>query len=243
MEVTSVNPETLLSDTWKRVAIASESLAKIPDDSFVMNAKRGEGKTIEFEEQTELLALGWRMIGNGQIPEGQTPNDLLASFENKSRLKFYLTYKALTDVYETDQEGVLKFEPVKREWRETLTEVLLEEVDKLDTMDEKEQLGRLEIFDELSTRWMANVDLISIERLLLDNPENAEKSIGESYLTLDEIEKVGQRLLEKSTGVEVLFGSPEKKLKWKIIGRNFDKLWNRRKDNEALVDDFLKKIQ
>jgi hypothetical protein len=235
-----LTPIELGEEKWGEIIAAAKSLKAVPDKDFKMSIERDVDKPQDFEKQTELVALGWRLIGSGQIPTGIDVSEVTSSFEGKSRLKFYVTFKALSDTFETEGEknDVFIFNEVTSDWRETLTEEMVTEATNIGKLDEEERLGRLAIFADLSTRWLENVNFMPIDKL----GEDGKEVVGESYLTMEEIERIGKVLLEK-TGAERLFSSKAEKPLWERIGHSFEKLWKRRQENEGLVEDFFKKLQ
>ena len=86
-----------------------------------------------------------------------------------------------------------------------------------------------------------NVDLMPINKLVEESEEYTTRAIGDSYLTLEEVERIGKSLLD-GTEVIRLFPTEEERGKWKIISGTYEKLWRRREENNHLVEDLFKKL-
>lgn len=232
IEIGTKSLETIIKE---RIETAVSDLSNVPDESVKYTATRGKENPEKFEDDTELVALGWRMDPNSE--------KISSLLKDKPRLRFYVTFKALNDTLQTETEYKsmdVQFEEVTKEWREALTDEMINEAKNLNELSAEDRIGKLDMFRDLGSRCLAHVELMSIDKLVDDGEAYSTKAIGESYLTLEQVERVGKALLEGSVA-ERLFATEDEKKEWGVIGRTYQKVWIRREENNRLVEDFFKK--
>ena len=225
--------ETIEMGQRREVESACMRLSALPDTDFVMG-EQVTGNPENFDRDTSWAAWGWRLAGQEGEEENRTVEDLLAK---RPRLRFFVAYKALSDAFETESEmkeqgQVLK--PATREWRSKLVDVLNNGIEELARLPENEKIGRLELIKNLVSRSLMNISQIPIDRLDKDGASYASEAVGESYLTLEEVDRIGEALYKYSDATEETREGPEAELWWDI-DRYYSYLENRR---ELLKDEW-----
>lgn len=226
---------------WRESVKALNLVANTDDNSFNITVARDNSK--EFEDSVDFLAMAWRMTGSGQKSlAGFDQNRFIELLNEKPKLKFYLTVVVLRN-FETEDElrdqGV-KFEEVSSTWTEDLVQTLISEVNTLHDLSDIEIERRMSIFVDQFSRSLINIDNMNIDDLLKDSPKYTAKQIGDSYLSLEQVERVAKALLlQLDTGTVELSAKAANDLE--TIRSLISKLDTRRSNNENLVSKFFDK--
>lgn len=226
---------------WKGIKQSLSVIENVPDEDVVISSERTNDS--EFEDATDFLALAWRLSANGQKEMGFDFDLFKKILVEKPKLRFYLAYKALGETHETEKElteqGMI-FDKVEKEWTNELSNVLADEVNKLDDMNESEVEGRLFVYADLATRSLHNLDLIDIDKISKESAEYSNRPIGESYLTLEQIEKVIVALLDMLGEKNIPFSANAENYRLTIV-RYMEKLIESREKNAGLANSLFTK--
>jgi hypothetical protein len=183
------------------------------------------------------------MVGSGQEPMNDFDTKKFEeTLENRPKLKFYLTFKALSDwetaEVELKSQGMI-FKDVEKKWTDDMIGVLINEANSLGALPESEVEWRMTVFADLVERSLVNVDMIGVDKLLKESPDYSSRAVGESYLSLEQVEKFCSVLLQKLNETPVSLSVQASNNKQKIENMIL-RLEARRGVNDGLVEDFFR---